>query len=323
MPRRTPPANSPAGELADQDWTLPSELEGKALDGALRALTGLPWSRARSLIETGKVRVTGELVTSPTREVRRGDKIELRLRTPRPRVARAMELEKSLLVHIDAMLVVVRKPPGISTVPFGEDPDDREVTLDALVRDVLARKDSIRGRAPLGVVQRLDKATSGLLVFSRTLAAKKHLAQQLRVHSMHRVYLAIAHGDVRAATHRSYLVEDRGDRIRGSAPQGVREGQLAITHVRPVESLKGATLIECKLETGRTHQIRIHLSETGHPLVGERVYIRDFKDTQIPAPRLMLHAAELGFEHPLDEREMRFREEPPKDFEETLRRLRR
>src|SRR5262249_7446653 len=123
-------------------------------------------------------------------------------------------------------------------------------------------------------------------------------------------------------THRSYLVDDRGDGLRGSAPPGVREGQLAVTHVRPVESLHGATLIECKLETGRTHQIRIHLSEAGHPLVGERVYVRDFKSTLIPAPRLMLHAAELGFIHPDREEPMRFREEPPADFRETLARLR-
>lgn len=321
-----PPSAAPprAAPLRDADWTIPAELDRSALDGALRALTGAPWSRVRSVIETGKVRVTGELVTRPTREVRGGDKIELRLCSPRPQVARARALEQTLIVHVEATLVVVRKPAGISTVPFGdEDPDERGETLDALVRDVLARRDSIRGRAPLGVVQRLDKATSGLLVFSRTLAAKKHLGQQLREHTMHRVYLAIAHGVVPATTFRSYLVENRGDRLRGSAPRGTREGQLAITHVTPIEALEGATLVACQLETGRTHQIRIHLSESGHPLVGERVYVRDFRGTELPAPRLMLHAAELGFAHPTDERPMRFREEPPDDFQQTLARLRR
>jgi 23S rRNA pseudouridine1911/1915/1917 synthase len=207
-------------------------------------------------------------------------------------------------------------------VPFGEE-DPGELTLDALVRDVVAKRDSIRGRAPLGVVQRLDKATSGLLVFSRTFAAKKHLGNQLRFHTMKRRYLAIAHGDVAPGTIRTHLVENRGDGLRGSVAEGRREGQIAITHVDRVEKLASATLVGCRLETGRTHQIRIHLSERGHPLLGETVYIRGFRGTLLPAPRLMLHATELGFIHPVDEREMFFEAPPPADFTETLARLRR
>lgn len=323
MPMKTGPERDPKA-LADADWTIPAELDRCALDGAIRALAGVSWARARSLIETGKVRLVGELVRSPTRHVKEGDLVELRMRAPRPEVARARALDGSLIVYVDPALVVVHKPAGVSTVPFADDPDeDPNATLDALVRDVLARRDKLRGRAPLGVVQRLDKPTSGLLVFSRTVAAKKRLAQQLREHSMHRVYLAIAHGRVPAATHRSYLVEDRGDRLRGSARPGQREGQLAVTHVSPVEALRGATLVACRLETGRTHQIRIHLSEAGHPLVGERVYIRGFGGDPIAAPRLMLHAAELGFAHPTDERPMKFTVDPPADFQETLMRLRR
>src|SRR5262249_53509696 len=160
------------------------------------------------------------------------------------------------------------------------------------------------------------------LVFARSFAAKKHLAQQLRVHSMRRRYLAIAHGEVRAGTIRSYLVPNRGDGLRGSAQEGRREGQLAVTHVEPIEQLRGATLIRCRLETGRTHQTRIHLAEAGCPLLGESVYIRDFHGEPIAAPRLMLHAAELGFEHPAGGRPMLFTEPPPADFEETLARLR-
>jgi 23S rRNA pseudouridine1911/1915/1917 synthase len=95
-----------------------------------------------------------------------------------------------------------------------------------------------------------------------------------------------------------------------------------VTHVEPVERLRGATLVACRLETGRTHQIRIHLAEAGHPVVGERVYVRGLPGPFLPAARLMLHAAELGFVHPTDERELRFTMEPPADFEETLRRLR-
>jgi 23S rRNA pseudouridine1911/1915/1917 synthase len=295
----------------------------RPLDGVVRALLAVPWSEARRLIETGKIKVAGEVRTEPTRAVRGGEQLSLHRRAPRPRTARVQALEEDLIVYADPSLVVVRKPSGVSTVPYGDEPlPEQALTLDALVREVLARRDRIRGRAPLGVVQRLDKVTSGLLVFARSFAAKKHLAQQLRLHTMHRRYLAIAHGDVRGGTARSYLVENRGDRLRGSVAGGRREGQLAVTHIEPLERLREATLIRCRLETGRTHQIRIHLAEAGHPLVGETVYIRDFRGTPIPAPRLMLHAAELGFEHPDDGRPMLFTEPPPADFEETLSRLR-
>lgn len=311
---------------ADQTWTIPPALDGRKLDGALRSLMNIPWSEARKLIETGKISLHGKVVTDIGRLVRGGDAVELRLRAPRLRTAKIQEIAGDLIAYLDPTLVVVRKPSGISTVPFGDEaPNDRDATLDGLVREVVAKRDRIRGRAPLGVVHRLDKVTSGLLVFARTVAAKQHLSQQLRVHSMRRRYLALAHGVVGKQTIRSHIMADRGDRLRGSSERSDkhREGQLAITHVEPVESLAGATLISCSLETGRTHQIRIHLAESGHPLVGEHVYVRDYKGPLIPAPRLMLHAYELGFEHPTDGRPMLFTMPPPNDFQRLLDALRR
>jgi 23S rRNA pseudouridine1911/1915/1917 synthase len=269
--------------------------------------------------------VEGETITDTRKLVREGQKVDLRLRAPRPKIARVKQLGDELVVYVDPSVVVVRKPAGISTIPYGDEgPDEQGETLDAVVREVLSRHDRIRGRAPLGVVQRLDKATSGLIVFPRTFAAKKHLAQQLRFHTMQRRYLAIAHGTVPKRTLRSTLVPDRGDGLRGSIPEGQRRegGQVAITHVEPLEALRGATLVACRLETGRTHQIRIHLSEAGHPIVGERVYVRGHQGPLIAAPRLMLHAAELGFEHPADGRPMYFEEPPPEDFVTVLERLR-
>jgi 23S rRNA pseudouridine1911/1915/1917 synthase len=320
---RPPPVHGAPADAPDRSFTIPPEHHARPLDGVVRALLGnVPWSEARRLVETGKIRVAGEVLTDPSRKVRAGDTLTLHMRARRPHAARVHELGQNLIVYLDPTVVVVRKPAGISTVPFGDEAPG-ELTLDALVRDVVAKRDQIRGRAPLGVVQRLDKATSGLIVFSRTFAAKKHLGNQLRFHTMRRKYLALAHGDVAPGTIRSHLVEDRGDRLRGSAPDGLRAGQLAITHVERLERLAGATLVGCRLETGRTHQIRIHLAERGHPLLGETVYVRDFRGTPIPAPRLMLHATELGFEHPTDGREMLFEEPPPADFEETLARLRR
>jgi 23S rRNA pseudouridine1911/1915/1917 synthase len=221
------------------------------------------------------------------------------------------------LVYLDGQVVVVRKPAGISTVPF----DERETgTLSELVQALLKRRGG--PGAELGVVHRIDKETSGLVLFARTLAAKRTLKQQFRFHSVERRYVALAHGAVRAATHRSRLVQDRGDGRRGST-ENPELGRDSVTHVRPLEALAGATLIECRLETGRTHQIRIHLSEAGHPLLGERVYGRDFRGARIEAPRLMLHAFELGFEHPSTGKPMHFEEPMPGDMERVVQGLRR
>jgi 23S rRNA pseudouridine1911/1915/1917 synthase len=219
----------------------------------------------------------------------------------------------------------VNKPAGVSTIPYEE---GERGTLDEWVRAWLARQASTKGsRPPLGVVHRLDKETSGLIVFTRSWLAKKSLTSQFRAHTVERRYLGIAHGRVTPRTIRSHLMVDRGDGLRGSLRGGRRggsdEGQLAVTHVEVLEELSGATLVACVLETGRTHQIRIHMSEAGHPLVGERVYVRGFSDPLLPAPRLMLHAARLGFEHPKTEAHVAWEQQPPRDFQETLARLRR
>jgi 23S rRNA pseudouridine1911/1915/1917 synthase len=322
---------------------VPKGLEGP-LDRAVRSLFPSPgepperptsWGAARAWIAQGKIRVGGQLVTEATARVRVGMEVSLDERARRPRDA---ELSDRDVVHVDPHVIVVAKPPGISTVPYDE--SETGPTLDVLVRDWIGRRG--RGaarthvRPNLGIVHRLDKDTSGLLVFTRTWLAKQSLAGQFRRHTVHRRYLAIAHGRVTAGTIRTFLAEDRGDGLRGSAraqgrgrlgsgaapqraPPGTRE---AVTHIEPVESLDGATLVACRLETGRTHQIRIHLSESGHPVLGERVYARRFTGPLLDAPRLMLHAAELGFVHPATEREMRWELPLPADMAAVAARLR-
>jgi 23S rRNA pseudouridine1911/1915/1917 synthase len=303
--------------LRQEARPVPPELAGP-LDRVVRGLFGVSWGQARGWIASGKVRVGDAVVTDATARVVAGAEIRFDERARKPR---AGELADEQVVHVDTQVIVLAKPAGISTIPYDESDKD---TLEARARAWLERRGKGRGgRVPLGVVHRIDKETSGLLVFTRTWQAKQALTSQFRHHTVHRRYLAIAHGDVRSGTLRSFLVENRGDGLRGSAkgspPGDTRE---AITHVERLEGLKGATLVACRLETGRTHQIRIHLSEKGHPLLGERVYVRGWRGTPIEAPRLMLHAAELGFIHPATEHEVSWTLPMPSDMQAVLERLR-
>jgi len=316
---------------------------------------GTSWEQARALCRAGRVWVDGRAATDPASRPAAGSSVEMRPAAAAD-PARA-EPEEDLIVYADADLVVVRKPPGVLTVPFER--GDRD-TLLALARVALRRMEARRRAAgarggagpaaatsaappagPLGnptlrAVQRLDKDTSGLLVFARTVAAQRALQLQLAQGEVARRYQALVHGAAGDAVYESWLLDDRGDGLRGSwgarqappagksvaaaPPPGARH---AVTRVRVLEALRGATRIACELETGRQHQIRIHLAEAGHPLIGEPVYVRDHRGPLIPAPRPLLHAGELGFLHPRDGRLLRFEEPPPADFAEVLGRLRR
>ncbi len=283
-----------------------------------------PWTKARGWIETGKITVGGRVVTDPGARVADGAEIVLTMAAPRP--DKGGRLDAAAIVFVDAHVVVVHKPAGISTIPFAE---GERGTLDELVRDYLSNKEHVQGRPALGVVHRLDKETTGLVVCTRPGLAKKSLSAECRAHTVHRRYFALAHGEVTSMTVRSHLVPDRGDGLRGSveamrrraAPDAFPDKQLAITHLERIQSLAGATLLAARLETGRTHQIRVHLSEAGHPLLGEKVYIRGFPTPLLYAPRLMLHAAELGFVHPATEQEVRWEAPMPEDMSGVLKRL--
>src|SRR5207247_495558 len=165
-----------------------------------------------------------------------------------------------------------------------------------------------KGTPPrLRVVHRIDKDTSGLVVFARTVAAESGLGRQFKAHTVNRRYLAIVPGKVASQRIATRLVRDRGDGRRGSTPLESAPGKDAVTYVEVAERLPGYTLLACRLETGRTHQIRIHLAESGYPICGEKVYRKP--GDKLPAdasgvPRLALHAAELGFTHPVTAEQM-------------------
>ena len=235
-------------------------------------------------------------------------------------------LAESALVFYDRDIVVIDKPAGILSI--ADEAGTRETIVD-YVRTLLRRIDKKGLDAKLGVVHRLDKDTSGVMMFARTAHAKRLLAAQFREHTIERVYHAIAHGAVAATRVDTHLLLDRGDGMRGSYGQFRRatgappvHAKRSVTHIRPIAGLAGATLVECRLESGRQHQIRIHLSELGHPLVGERLYIRDYVGPQLDAVRPMLHARTLGFAHPRTVERLFFEREPPEDFRAMLAALR-
>lgn len=300
-----------------------SEQRGATVAAVVRELLAVPWSKARALCESGRVLVDGARATDPAARVEAGARVEVNPSAPKRTKG---FLPRESILHVDADVVVVAKPAGVLTLPYDE--GDRDTLVDRT--RALLRKIDKRARDPMiGVVQRLDKDTTGVLVFARTMKAKRALEDQLREHSVTRRYAAIAHGEVRDARHETWIVQDRGDGLRGSwgtmpfhrgAPPST--AKRAVTHVALRERLDGASLVECRLETGRQHQIRIHLSESGHPLVGEPVYIRGFAGPRIDAPRPMLHALGLAFDHPRTGERARFELPPPEDFEAVLRALR-
>jgi 23S rRNA pseudouridine1911/1915/1917 synthase len=232
---------------------------------------------------------------------------------------------------VDEHVVVVDKPPGLTTMRHAHEAAEHGERAKRFLPPTLA--DLLPGLLPprrdgrpavVRAVHRLDKETSGLVVFARTAEAERHLGQQFRAHSTERLYLALVRGKATDGHIESWLVEDRGDGRRGSGPPG--QGQRAVTHVRVVEGLGSFTLVECRLETGRTHQVRIHLGEAGTPLCGERVYDRPPHGRPLAdgsgAPRVTLHAAVLGFDHPATGERCRFTSPLPPDLAGLLRRLR-
>ena len=302
----------------EQDQTTLASVVRELMDG-------LSWSKSRSLVKTGRVQVNGELRFDPAERVRAGARVEI---NPSGRKRRAPVLERERIVHVDRDLVVVRKPAALISVPYDDD-DTRDTLIERTrqaLREYGLREEGSRSDRLL-VVQRLDKDTTGLLVFARTRAGRKGLEAQFRAHSITRRYVALVHGRATAAVHDSHLIANRGDGRRGSWRGGnpPKAAKRAITKVRVEAQLRSgrdeATLVSCLLDTGRQHQIRIHLAEAGNPLIGEQVYDRRHRQRRLQAARPMLHAASLGFRHPVNNRPLRFEAPPPDDFAALLAEL--
>jgi 23S rRNA pseudouridine1911/1915/1917 synthase len=300
-----------------------------------------------------RVHLAGHLCQTPGRRVRAGQRLQIVLKeSPKDkaqrnksntaglrRTARHKEVRSDSrrtgprpdvkLRFVDSAIVVVDKPAGLTTVRHATEVEEAgrraqkflPPTLVDILPDYLPAKErSGRVRA----VHRLDKETTGLVVLARTAAAETNLGLQFRAHTIQREYLALVRGRAKNERIETFLVRDRGDGRRGSAVSG--DGQIAITNINVVERLGAFTLVSCILETGRTHQVRIHLGERGTPLCGERIYDRPLNGKPLPdtsdARRPLLHAALLGFDHPETGQKMRWQAKVPKEMDEILRKLR-
>ncbi len=300
-------------------------LAGKTILAVLRAWqSNLTWKAARELLAARRVSVNGTTCQDEARRLNAGDVVVV---TDKPR-PKPPQHETICIRYLDEHLVVVEKPAGMLTERPLSDAGPRKSgapqtpSLDELLPRVIDEYSGRRLRHEdrlVFIVHRLDRDASGLLVIARTAEARDRLTQQFAARTPSRIYWAVVRGRVEAQTIRTHFIRDRGDGKRGSiehqpepTSNDSQDTQLAITHVKPLVSRRGQTLLECRLETGRTNQIRIHLAELGHPILGDVKY-GPLAGGQ-PPTRLALHAIELEFAHPLTGETLQFESECPNEM---------
>jgi 23S rRNA pseudouridine1911/1915/1917 synthase len=327
---------------------VPREAAGARLDRFLASTLsamedGPSRSELQRWIEHGGVTVDG-VVKKAAEKLREGSKIAVEPEAPPPTDALAEEGIEFDVMYMDDAVIVLNKPAGLVVHPA------RGNRTGTLVNGLLARGvfDSPSGdedvddspmsmRAPVqapeversrpGIVHRLDKGTSGVMVVARTPRAREHLKAQFAAHSIEREYVALCVGDVRETSFDTLHGRHPKDRLRFSSK--VTAGKRAVTHVRPLERLAHGlcTYVGCRLETGRTHQIRVHLADNKTPILGDALDGKlpkhpVFREAAEALGRPALHARLLGFVHPITGKKVRFEVDPPADFEVVLAALR-
>lgn len=301
---------------------VPAALAGERVDRAVAVLTGLTRSEVAALVAAGGVRLGGRGVATRSRRVAEGDELEIVV-ADEPASPPGLQADPSVeaaVVHVDDDVIVVDKPAGLVVHPGA---GQREGTL---VQGLLARFPDLASigvgeQERPGVVHRLDKGTSGLLVVARTPAAYARLVSQLRRREVERVYRALVWGEVGAASGLIDAPVGRG--VRDPTRMAVSpRGKEARTRYRVEGRYREpapATLLECRLETGRTHQIRVHLAAIGHPVVGDARYRGTRPGLSLGRP--FLHAAALAFDHPTTGDRLSFSSPLPADLVAVLDRL--
>ena len=304
---------------------LPPEAAGRRLDQALAELfPEFSRSRLTAWIKSGDVRVDGAAAI-PRQIVRGGEEVILRAELA-PEVAMAPEAIALDIRYEDADVIVVNKPAGLTVHPGAGQPS-------GTLQNALLHHDPELAKIPrAGIVHRLDKDTSGVMVVARSLRAHTALVEQLQARAMHRQYVAVVYGTMIAG---GSVDAPIGRHPRDRLKQAIVEepaGKPAVTHYRVRERFRAHTLIECRLETGRTHQIRVHMAHVRHALVGDPVYGAGLKLPKGATPELTaamrafrrqaLHAQTLEFAHPADGRAIRVEAELPQDMQALIAALR-
>ena len=297
--------------------------EAGRLDKVLAAATDLSRERVKALIQDGKVLVDGNPATSASGKVQVNSSFSVHLPPPDDPQAHPQDIPITV-VYEDADLIVVDKPAGMVVHPAAGNADG--TLVNALLHHCAGQLSGIGGVARPGIVHRIDKDTSGLLVVAKSDKAHEGLARQFADHSLERAYLAVCQGHpvppegtIRARLGRSDADRKKMAVLRDDSSRG----KHAVTHYRTLERLDGCALIECRLETGRTHQVRVHLASIGHALVGDPVYGRTTSQIRpvlkaLGFGRQALHAAVLGFIHPVTGERLRFESPLPADMRELI-----
>ena len=313
------------GGIQTIDVRLDAAHAGWRLDRALAAaVPTLSRERMKALIKSGAVVSGGTEIRDPALKVQGEEALRIAVPEPRPAHNEPQNIPLNIVFEDDHLLVV-DKPAGLVVHPAAGNFD--RTLVNALLHHCTGKLSGIGGVARPGIVHRIDKDTSGLLVVAKTDVAHEGLAKQFAAHSIGRRYLAIVNGVPKAShgTVDAALARSSANRKKIAIVESGR-GKRAITHWKRLEILEDAALVECRLETGRTHQVRVHMASIGHPLVGDPVYGRSggthgkiLKELQFQ--RQALHAAALEFVHPATKRRLSFSSPMPPDMQELFNAL--
>ncbi len=292
--------------------------DGQRLDKALADASGLSRERIKALLADGRIALAGKTATQPSLKPAEGTRFTISVPAAAPAEAIAQDIPLTIVFE-DEHLLVVDKPAGLVVHPAAGNPDG--TLVNALLHHCKGQLSGIGGVARPGIVHRIDKDTSGLLVVAKTNAAHEGLARQFADHSITRSYRAVVagHPSPPAGTVTGAIARSNTNRKKMAIVADGR-GKHAVTHYRTLQTFDGAALVECQLETGRTHQVRVHMSSIGHPLLGDPTYGRTppkLKPLLARAEfsRQALHAAELGFVHPVTGENLHFSSKIPADMQ--------